>query len=84
MWWECAATEECRKDVKKVSQEDLDALPEVTKSCGIILDDPELDEWFSKLAEGGQDEEEMWPPRTTVMGSSKSQEMVRAQADKEI
>ena len=59
MWWECAATEECRKDVKKeVSQEDLDALPEVTRNCGIILVDPELDERFSRLAGDGQDEEE--------------------------
>ena len=64
MWWECTATEECRQELKKeVSQEDLDALPEVTKNCGIILDDPELDEWFSRLAGDGQDEEETWPPR---------------------
>ena len=64
MWWECAATEECRKDVKhEISQEDLDALPQATKSCGIILDDPELDEWFSRLAGDGQDEEETWPPQ---------------------
>ena len=35
----------------------------MTKSCGIILDDPELDEWFSRLAGDGQDEEETWPPR---------------------
>ena len=63
-WWECAAIEECRKDVKnEISQEDLDALPQATKSCGIILDDPELDEWFSRLAGDGQDEEETWPPQ---------------------
>ena len=24
MWWECEATEECRKDAKKVSPEELD------------------------------------------------------------
>ena len=64
MWWECTATEECRQELKKeVSQEDLDALREVTKNCGIILDDPALDEWFSRLAGDGQDEEETWPPR---------------------
>ena len=64
MWWECAATEECRKDVKnEISQEDLDALPQATTSCGIILDDPEFDEWFSRLAGDGQDEEETWPPQ---------------------
>ena len=39
------------------------ALPEVTKNGGIILDDPELDAWFSRLAGDGQDEEETWPPR---------------------
>ena len=62
LWWECTATEECRKDVKnEISQEDLDALPEVTKNCGIILDGPELDEWFSRLAGEGQEEEEEWP-----------------------
>ena len=38
-------------------------MPEVTKSSGIILDDPELDEWFSRLAGDGQDEEETWLPR---------------------
>ena len=38
-------------------------MPDVTQNCGIILDDPELDEWFSRLAGDGQDEEEMWPPR---------------------
>ena len=33
------------KDVEKeVSHKDLDALPEVTKNCGIILDDSELDD----------------------------------------
>ena len=64
MWWECTATEKCRLELKKeVSQEDLDALPEVTKNFGIILDDPELDEWFSRLAGDGQEEEEEWPPR---------------------
>ena len=53
MWWECTATVECRPELKKeVSQEDLDALPEVTKNCGII-----------RLAGDGQDEEETWPPR---------------------
>ena len=39
--WECTATEEYRKDVRnEITQEAFDALPEATKSCGIILDDP--------------------------------------------
>ena len=59
LWWECPATEECRKEVmKEITKEELDALPEATKSCGIILDDAELDEWLSRLAGEGQEEEE--------------------------
>ena len=64
MWWECTNTEKCRQKLKKeVSQKDFDALPEVTTNCGIILDDPELDECFSILTGDSQDEEETWPPR---------------------
>ena len=75
MWWECAATEECRKDVKKVSQEDLDALPEVTKSCMVKMK--------KKCGHHGRKMIAAIFP-TTVTGSSKSQETVRVQADKEI
>ena len=64
LWCECKDTEECRKEVRKeIAKEELDTLPEATKSCGIILDDPELDEWFSRLAGAGQEEEKEWPPQ---------------------
>ena len=49
--------------IKETTKEELDAWPEATKSCGIILDDPELDEWFSRLAGEGQEEEDEWPPK---------------------
>ena len=48
---------------KEKAKEELDTLPEATKSCGIILDDLELDEWFSRLAGAGQEEEKEWPPQ---------------------
>ena len=48
---------------RDITQEEIDSLPEATRCCGIILDDPELDEWFSRLAGDGQEEEEEWPPQ---------------------
>ena len=48
---------------KEIAKEELHTLPEATNSCGISLDDPELDEWFSRLAGAGQEEEKEWPPQ---------------------
>ena len=93
MWWECAATEECRKDVKKKFHKKI--LTRCQKSPKAVESFLTIQNWMNG-SQGWQGMAKMKKKRglrekkmiaaifhRTLTGSSKSQEMVRVQVGKE-
>ena len=55
--WTCSAMEDKRKELyDKYGKKEIDKLPKASRICGLIPDEMKLDEIFSQIATGNEEE----------------------------